>query len=82
MESMTSPERDSNFDLPVLGGLAHHETCTLANYATEAGKAIELVECDVTLYVSPALLSCALVVCGARGQVGRLPLWPLRGGIR
>nr|CAD7458774.1 unnamed protein product [Timema tahoe] len=38
------------------------------------------VECDVTLYGSPALLSCVLFVCGARGQVGRLPLWPPRGG--
>nr|CAD7419359.1 unnamed protein product [Timema poppensis] len=32
----SSPERDSNLDLPVLGGLVQHETSALANYATEA----------------------------------------------
>nr|CAD7606119.1 unnamed protein product [Timema genevievae] len=32
----SSPDRDSNLDLPVLGGLAQHETSALANYATEA----------------------------------------------
>nr|CAD7445040.1 unnamed protein product [Timema bartmani] len=33
----SSPDRDMNLDLPVLGSLALHETSTLANYATEAG---------------------------------------------
>nr|CAD7413636.1 unnamed protein product [Timema poppensis] len=33
---LSSPDRDSNLDLPVLGSLAQHETSTLANYATEA----------------------------------------------
>nr|CAD7441236.1 unnamed protein product [Timema bartmani] len=33
----SSPDRDSNLDLPVLGGLAQHTTGALANYATEAG---------------------------------------------
>nr|CAD7590218.1 unnamed protein product [Timema genevievae] len=32
----SSPDRDSNFDLPVLGSQAQHETGALANYATEA----------------------------------------------
>nr|CAD7586197.1 unnamed protein product [Timema genevievae] len=32
-----SPDRDSNLDLPVLGGLSQHETSTLANHATKAG---------------------------------------------
>nr|CAD7443522.1 unnamed protein product [Timema bartmani] len=48
--------------------------------ACDVAKLWGSVECDVTLYGSPALLSCVLVVCGARGQVGRLPLWPPRGG--
>nr|CAD7451836.1 unnamed protein product [Timema tahoe] len=33
----SSPERDSNLDLPVLGSLAQHETSSFANYAIEAG---------------------------------------------
>nr|CAD7588569.1 unnamed protein product [Timema genevievae] len=33
----SSPERDSNLDLPVLGSLAQHKSSGLANYATEAG---------------------------------------------
>nr|CAD7614975.1 unnamed protein product [Timema genevievae] len=31
-----SVDRDQNLDLPVLRSLAHHETCALANCATEA----------------------------------------------
>nr|CAD7456822.1 unnamed protein product [Timema tahoe] len=34
----SSPERDSNLDLPVLGSLAQHEINVFANYATEAGE--------------------------------------------
>nr|CAD7442399.1 unnamed protein product [Timema bartmani] len=34
----SSPERDSNLDLIVLGSLAQHETSALANYTTEAGQ--------------------------------------------
>nr|CAD7568652.1 unnamed protein product [Timema californicum] len=33
----SSPERDSNLDLPILGSLALYKTSVLANYATEAG---------------------------------------------
>nr|CAD7571807.1 unnamed protein product [Timema californicum] len=33
----SSPERDLNLDLPVLGSLAQHDTSTLVNYTTEAG---------------------------------------------
>ncbi|CAG2062073.1 unnamed protein product [Timema podura] len=33
----SSPEQDSNLDLPILGSLAQHETSVLANYATDAG---------------------------------------------
>ncbi|CAG2055255.1 unnamed protein product, partial [Timema podura] len=33
----SSPERDLNLNLPVLGSLAQHETSALANHATEAG---------------------------------------------
>nr|CAD7400384.1 unnamed protein product [Timema cristinae] len=33
----SSPDRDSNLDLPVLSSRAQHETSALANYATEAG---------------------------------------------
>nr|CAD7194847.1 unnamed protein product [Timema douglasi] len=33
----SSPDRDSNLDLPDLGSLAQHETSALANYATELG---------------------------------------------
>nr|CAD7599769.1 unnamed protein product [Timema genevievae] len=33
----SSPNRDSNLDLPVLGSLAQHETSVLANHATEVG---------------------------------------------
>nr|CAD7439747.1 unnamed protein product [Timema bartmani] len=32
----SSPDRDSNLDLPRLGNLAQHETSALANYVTEA----------------------------------------------
>nr|CAD7440433.1 unnamed protein product [Timema bartmani] len=32
----SSPDRDSNLDIPVLGSRAQHETSALANYATEA----------------------------------------------
>nr|CAD7261756.1 unnamed protein product [Timema shepardi] len=32
----SSPDRDSNLDLPILGSRAQHETSALANYATEA----------------------------------------------
>nr|CAD7568611.1 unnamed protein product [Timema californicum] len=32
----SSPDQDSNHDLPVLGSLAQHETSALANYATES----------------------------------------------
>nr|CAD7570523.1 unnamed protein product [Timema californicum] len=32
----SSPDRDSNLDLPTLGSLSQHETSTLANNATEA----------------------------------------------
>nr|CAD7427006.1 unnamed protein product [Timema monikensis] len=32
-----SPDRDSNLYLPVIGSLAQHETCALANYAIEVG---------------------------------------------
>nr|CAD7198407.1 unnamed protein product [Timema douglasi] len=31
----SSPERDSNLDLPILGSLTQHETSALANYATK-----------------------------------------------
>nr|CAD7461059.1 unnamed protein product [Timema tahoe] len=31
----SSPDRDSNLDLPILGSLAQHETSMLANYAIE-----------------------------------------------
>nr|CAD7434392.1 unnamed protein product [Timema monikensis] len=37
----SSPERDSNLDLPVLGGLVQHETSALVNYATECRHASE-----------------------------------------
>ncbi|CAG2055121.1 unnamed protein product [Timema podura] len=33
----SSPDRDSNLDLPILGSLAQHETSALANYTTKAG---------------------------------------------
>nr|CAD7447959.1 unnamed protein product [Timema bartmani] len=33
----SSPDRDSNLGLPILGSLAQQETSGLANYATEAG---------------------------------------------
>nr|CAD7196397.1 unnamed protein product [Timema douglasi] len=33
----SSPDRDSNLDLPVLSSRAQHKTSALANYATEAG---------------------------------------------
>nr|CAD7430774.1 unnamed protein product [Timema monikensis] len=32
----SSPERDSNFHIPVLGSLVQHQTSALANYATDA----------------------------------------------
>ncbi|CAG2055263.1 unnamed protein product [Timema podura] len=38
----SSPDQDSNLDLPVLGSLAQHETSALANYATEVGKSSAL----------------------------------------
>nr|CAD7586244.1 unnamed protein product [Timema genevievae] len=34
----SSPDRDSNLDLPILGNLAQHETSVLANYVTETKK--------------------------------------------
>nr|CAD7257251.1 unnamed protein product [Timema shepardi] len=33
----SSPERDSNLDLPVLGSLTQQESSALANYANETG---------------------------------------------
>nr|CAD7570465.1 unnamed protein product [Timema californicum] len=36
--SLSSPDRDLNFNFPVLGSRAQHETSALANYATEAGR--------------------------------------------
>nr|CAD7440227.1 unnamed protein product [Timema bartmani] len=33
----SSPNRDSNLDLPILGSLSQHDTSALSNYATEAG---------------------------------------------
>nr|CAD7608541.1 unnamed protein product [Timema genevievae] len=41
----SSPEKDSNLDLPVLGRLAQHKTSALANYATET--AVTLVKPSV-----------------------------------
>ncbi|CAG2053512.1 unnamed protein product [Timema podura] len=38
----SSPDRDSNLDLPVLGSRAQPETSALANYATEADKPSQL----------------------------------------
>ncbi|CAG2056064.1 unnamed protein product [Timema podura] len=38
----SSPNRDYNLDLPVLGSLAQHETSALANYATEEGAVFEV----------------------------------------
>ncbi|CAG2058960.1 unnamed protein product, partial [Timema podura] len=34
---VSSPDRDSNHDLPLLGSPAQHVTSALANFATEAG---------------------------------------------
>nr|CAD7453262.1 unnamed protein product [Timema tahoe] len=48
----SSPERDSNLDLPILSILAQHETSALANYATEAGPK-ELGQCGHKLVLSP-----------------------------
>nr|CAD7448800.1 unnamed protein product [Timema bartmani] len=45
----SSPDRDSNFDLPILRSLAPHETSALANYATEAGR--EIVGTTVTFFL-------------------------------
>nr|CAD7591233.1 unnamed protein product [Timema genevievae] len=36
--TLSSPDRDSNLDLPVLGGLAQHKTSVLTNYATEGSQ--------------------------------------------
>nr|CAD7410876.1 unnamed protein product [Timema cristinae] len=33
----SSPNRDTNFDLPILGSLAQHKSCALANYVIKAG---------------------------------------------
>nr|CAD7201776.1 unnamed protein product [Timema douglasi] len=38
----SSPKRDSNLNLPVLGSLAQQETSALANYATEAGRLFQM----------------------------------------
>nr|CAD7264980.1 unnamed protein product [Timema shepardi] len=35
----SSPDRNSNLDLPVLGSLSQHDTSALASYATEADRA-------------------------------------------
>ncbi|CAG2064196.1 unnamed protein product, partial [Timema podura] len=35
-KNSSSPEQDSNLNLPFLSSLAQHETCVLANYTTEA----------------------------------------------
>ncbi|CAG2060636.1 unnamed protein product [Timema podura] len=35
--TLSSPDRDSNLDLPILCSLAQHKTSALANYTTEAG---------------------------------------------
>nr|CAD7194128.1 unnamed protein product [Timema douglasi] len=39
----SSPKRNSNLDLSVLGSLAQHETSTLANYATESGSPFDVM---------------------------------------
>nr|CAD7433418.1 unnamed protein product [Timema monikensis] len=36
----SSPERDLNLNLPILGSLAQHATRAIANYATEAGETL------------------------------------------
>nr|CAD7400996.1 unnamed protein product [Timema poppensis] len=46
----SSPERDLNFDLLVLGSLAIHKTCVLANYTTE-------------IVLSRPFLRCTLLCC-------------------
>nr|CAD7402934.1 unnamed protein product [Timema poppensis] len=38
----SSPDRDSNLDLPVLDSLVQHEPSALANYATDAGQYLGL----------------------------------------
>nr|CAD7587351.1 unnamed protein product [Timema genevievae] len=35
-KTTSSPDRESNLNLPVLGSLARHETSALANYATDS----------------------------------------------
>nr|CAD7194317.1 unnamed protein product [Timema douglasi] len=49
----SSPDRDSNLDLPVLGSRAQHETSALANYATEAVIVIILCIFCIGLLVDP-----------------------------
>nr|CAD7203444.1 unnamed protein product [Timema douglasi] len=40
----SSPDRDSNLDLPVLGSIVQDEASVLANYATEAGQIAPLLQ--------------------------------------
>nr|CAD7573010.1 unnamed protein product [Timema californicum] len=47
--SSSSPDRDSNLDLPVLGSRAQHETSALVNYATETGHHVKNNEGGVKL---------------------------------
>nr|CAD7398373.1 unnamed protein product [Timema cristinae] len=39
----TSPDRDSNLDLSVLGSIAQHDASALAKYATEAATAVSIL---------------------------------------
>nr|CAD7437463.1 unnamed protein product [Timema bartmani] len=52
----SSPERESNLDLPVLGSLAQHETSALANYATEAKVFALLIDCQEDAPPVPAAI--------------------------
>nr|CAD7461275.1 unnamed protein product [Timema tahoe] len=47
----SSPQRDSNLDLPVLGSLARHETSALANYATEEEPTLSTPDRDTNLVI-------------------------------
>nr|CAD7440679.1 unnamed protein product [Timema bartmani] len=60
--SLSTPDRDSNLDLPVFGNLVHSESSTLDHAATEASYATLRLEFSTrgALTVWPASSSCGM----------------------
>nr|CAD7448181.1 unnamed protein product [Timema bartmani] len=72
----SSPDLDSNLDLPIVGSLAQQETSALANYAIEVGT-VEFRHESCFNLLSTKVLNCRAVFIGFYGG-DRLTFWSLR----